>query len=286
MNDNLNGLPIEFLLENPVVQKLDQAMNAVADIQRGLYAFVTSDDSEKLKWQKIGTAFQLFLIDTLASGKTVKDLSEDDWRNIAEKNYHNAILEDEQTYSEFVFEAYANYIAISADTLSGRASEESIESIKSITESIRHNSELLRNGTLSESDYVEACLWLSLEAMIKLLSSSLTVFIGPEYTHLVEALTQLGFEYGRHVLYAKEQAILEQYLENQHILDEQLQKKYEEYLAEVQEQADEFQKLIDNAFSANIQDTLLQSAELARAAGVKEDELLLTVEDVDDYFMI
>ena len=46
-----------------------------------------------------------------------------------------------------------------------------------------------------------------------------------------------------------------------------------------------FQELIDAAFTSNIHDALVNSAALARAAGVKEEEILETTEDIDDFFM-
>ena len=121
--------------------------------------------------------------------------------------------------------------------------------------------------------------------MIKLLSSSLTTLIGKEYSQLAQAVSQLAFEYGRYVLYAKEQAILSAYIENQYVLDNQLQKQYDAFCADVREQAEQFKKLVDDAFSPDIHNALIQSAALARAAGVKEEELLTSIEDVDAFFM-
>ena len=43
--------------------------------------------------------------------------------------------------------------------------------------------------------------------------------------------------------------------------------------------------MIDQAFSSNIRESLMQSAELARAAGVKEEEILTSVEDIDAFFL-
>ena len=162
--------------------------------------------------------------------------------------------------------------------------EEKTAEVRAIAEEIRTNTELLHSGELSEVNYVEKCLWSSLEAMIKCMSLSLTPLIGPEFTQLVQASSQLAFEYGRYVLYAREQALLQGYIENQYRLDEQLQKEFEVYLEEVRKNAERFQTLIQNAFSCNLHEALVQSAELARAAGVKEEELLTTIEDVDDYF--
>ena len=159
-----------------------------------------------------------------------------------------------------------------------------MDEVRALADEIRKNTEGLHSGELSETDYVEKCLWTSLEAMIKCLSMSLTSLIGPEFAQLAQATSQLAFEYGRYVLYAREQAILQAYIENQYVLDEQLQKEYEAYLEEVEKHAERFGSLVENAFSLDLHEALIESAEMARAAGVKEEELLTSIEDIDDYF--
>lgn len=283
--DDYQNPAIEALLASPAGEKLKQIMNTICSVQRNLFAFANSEDSAQLNLLKIGTVFQIFLVDTLASGKSSKELTKDDWLDIAKKVSQYAILEEDQRYSAFVFTLYANYIDISAESIRGIAPKESIDSIKALASAIRDNGEKLQSNQISESAYVESCLWLSLEAMIKLLSSSLTPIIGVEYTQLAQAVSQLAFEYGRYVLYAKEQAILEAYIQNQHVLDEQLQAQYESFLAEIQENASRFQSLLDNAFSPDLPNLLMRSAELARAAGVPEGEILKSTDDVDAFFM-
>ena len=121
--------------------------------------------------------------------------------------------------------------------------------------------------------------------MIKLLACSLTPKIGPEFAYLTQAVAQLAFEYGRLVLLTREQKLLELYIKNQCILDEKLQTEYEEYLKEVKRYSERFRGLIEKAFTPGIRDSLMQSAELAKASGVKEEELLTSIEDVDDFFL-
>ena len=285
MDETLQSLLIEELAASPVGEKLNQVMGVVESVQKHMAALHEKQGEEELTLLKIGTVFQIFLVDTLASGKQINQLTEEDWKEIASKVSKYAILEDEQCYSEFVFSLYADYIDLSAAVVSKRASEKSVSAIKEISEALRDNAAQLREGTLSETLYVEACLWLSLEAMIKLLCASLTVVVGEEYAQLAEAVSQMAFEYGRYVLYAREQRILTEYLQNQRALDERLQKEYDTFLAELQEQADHFRALIDDAFSPDIQNALRNSADLARAAGVKEEEILNTTEDVDSFFM-
>lgn len=283
--DIIRDIAIDELMQSPAGEWLEKAVEKVSDVQRAVLALSEKDEDDKLTLLKIGTVFQIFLVDTLASGKRVKDLKEDDWKSIADKVAQYAVLSDEQSYTEFVFNLYADYIDLSAKSLqAGKVPKEKVNEVRALAREIRKNTERLHRGELSEADYVENCLWTSLEAMIKCLSMSLTSLIGPEFAELAQATSQLAFEYGRYVLYAREQAILQAYIENQYVLDEQLQKEYEAYLEEVEKHAERFGSLVENAFSLDLYEALIESAEMARAAGVKEEELLTSIEDIDDYF--
>ena len=278
-------IAIDELRNSPAGIKISQAMETVAAVQRNLCALAESEDSTQLNLLKIGTVFQIFLVDKLASGADPKKMKPEEWGSIARKVSQYAVLEEGQSYSDFVFSLYADYIDLSAKGLSKFISEETLASIMSISSDIRSRTELLREEAISESAYVDDGLWLSLEAMVKLLSSSLTMLIGAEYSQLAQAVSQLAFEYGRYVLYAKEQAILTAYIKNQYVLDEQLRQQYDAFRAELAEQAERFNQLIEQAFSSNIRESLMQSAELARAAGVREEDILTSVEDIDAFFM-
>lgn len=283
--DRLRDIALDEFLSTPVGQKLRKAMDTFANVQRNLCALANSEDGDRLNLLKIGTVFQIFLIDILASGKKANDFTKEDWENIAQKVSKYAILEDGQLYSEFVFTMYADYILLSANNLPEGISDERRSAIIDLSDSIRVNTEDLHSGRMSEVTYIEGCLWLSLEAMIKLIAVSLTVIIGPEFSQLVEATSQLAFEYGRYILFSKEQVLLAEYLQNQRVLDDNLRKKYDNFLAELQEYANQFQNLIDHAFSPELRASLTQSVELARAAGVDEKDLLKNVEEIDDFFL-
>lgn len=282
--DIIQEIAIDELLNSQAGEKIRQSMDIIAAVQRNLYALVANENLAQLDLLKIGSVFQIFLIDTLASKKDAGKIESDEWQAIAENVSKYAVFEDGQSYSEFVFCLYADYIDLSVKCISSFISEETAASIQSISDEVRRKTKQLQNTEITETVYVEDCLWLSLEAMIKLLSSSLTILIGKEYSQLAQAVSQLAFEYGRYVLYSKEQAILAAYIENQHVLDEQLQSQYDSFCADLQQQAAQFRELINDAFSPDIHNALMQSAALARAAGVKEEELLSTIEEVDAFF--
>ena len=282
-NHNIDLLPYQELIKRCV---RGGNTEAVSTAQRSLYALAESDDSEKLNLLKIGTVFQIFLINTLASGKKAEDLTKEDWADIAGKVTKYAVLEDGQSYSEFVFGLYADYIDLSEKALLARGVDgENAAAVKALADEIRRDGDLLHQGEITEVQYIEENLWLALEAMIKSLSLSLTPKIGPEFTTLVQSITQLGFEYGRYRMYAREQAILQEYLDRQGVLDEELKAEYEAYLADINRNAERFQGLIRSAFDPGLRESLKESVELARAYGVKDEEILKSEDEIDDFFL-
>ena len=287
--EELKTAAINKLLNTSQGKKLADAMRRFEFCEKNLFALLNSDDEEKLTLLKIGTVFQIFLVDKLATGKSPSDLTEDDWKDIAAKVSKYAILEEGQTYSEFAFNMYADYIDTSVSVLEGHVRKERLGEIKGISKKIRALSKQMQKSTITEPAYVEECLWLSLEGMMKLISSFLgskiELLMGDGYPQLTEAVSQLAFEYGRYVLYASEDAMLDEFLQQQYELDVQLDAKYASYMEEINQQRERFQSLIDNAFDPNLRDSLMQSAALARAAGVKEEEILRTTSDIDDFFM-
>ena len=56
------------------------------------------------------------------------------------------------------------------------------------------------------------------------------------------------------------------------------------YRGEVK-QSEQFNSLIENAFSPNFGDAFLKSVTLANVAGVKQDEILSSRDDIDCFFL-
>lgn len=283
--DELMENGIDQLISSPIRENLDQIMEKFRAVQEKMYKTAVGSGHKGLEALMCGSVIQVFLIDAMAAGKRANDFTDEDWSGIAQKLTQYVTLEDGQRNSELIFSVYANFIDVSAENLLSAIGEERCNEIKQLAVSIRYNGKQLHGGVVTETEYIEGCLWLSLEAMIKLTASYLTPLIGSEFSYLAQAAGRLAFEYGRFVLFSSEQAILEEYLAKQRILDDELQRRYDDYMREVDENARRFQGLIDNAFSPDLHNALIQSAELAQAAGVKEEELLVSIDDVDAFFM-
>ena len=55
--------------------------------------------------------------------------------------------------------------------------------------------------------------------------------------------------------------------------------------AEQLTQADQFDKLLENAFHADFRSSLTETAELGLAVGVAKGDLLTTTEEIDEFFL-
>ena len=292
---------IDYLASSPVGEKLQKAMSAFGKVQENLNALIEKKDESGLTLIKCGTILTFSVLKKLGSGTHIKDFTDSDWKEIANNVSQYAILMDGQKYSESVFLLYAQYIDYSAGSIEDKASDKLVSSIRALAQELRDKTDALENNSISEVAYTEDCLWICLDAMMKLLASSVRIIRLPDKDsdgteleivgeaslseELSVAITSFGFEYGRYLLYKKEQAIITSYIENQHKLDEDLEQKYADFTAELQERSEQFRSLIDNAFAPDFRDAFLKSIAFAQAAGVNDDEILLSVEDIDDFFL-
>ena len=282
--EKIGNLSIDMLMSPEMNAEIDHAVSIIQKSQEALYSLV-NDDNTKLAGIKAGTVLIVSIINKVSGGKEVKEFTEDDWKEISGTVIENTVLMDEMKYSKMVFLTYADYIDASAVSISRFASEDKVEAIKTLSSEIRAKSEALDRGEIAETAFIEDCMWIALEAMVKLLASTLALCSGKNFGKLPHAVSVFAFEYGRMTLYKQENEILTEYIENQRMLSDELEEKYEQYLESVEKQTKFFNELVEDAFSTDCRTRLRKSAELAKAAGVGESEILKTKEEIDAFFM-
>ena len=210
---DIKDITIEYFLKTKSGEKLKQAMETFESFQKMLMTLSNSTERKKLLLLRAGTVLVLSLFAKFCQNHSIKDLTEEDWADIMKNVSKYGIVMDGAHYSEMVFRLYADYIDVSVLCIAKLASKEKIKAIKKLAKEIRDNSDKFSCEKITEPEYVEKCLWLCLEAMIKLMSATLYSSIekvsGEEYQRLVEAVTSFGFEYARLALYKKENSILE-----------------------------------------------------------------------------
>ena len=287
--DLANGLTLDFLENTPTGSMLQSAISTYSKVQTLLLRLSSAEDEGSLTALKIGTVLTEAFLEKFLQGKAPQDLTRADLAEIADRVTDFAVLMDGRDYSIFVFEQYARYIEFSAKLLAARSdarSTDQIGSIFAVSQEIRNNSRKLHDGEISEPEYIEDCLWLSLEAILKCFSAYVSCTTGtPEFGMLAQSISMLAFEYGRLMACKKEQAVLDASLKSQQQLDEDLSEKFEAFKNRFEAEEAQFNELIANAFAPDFRDLLRSSAALASAAGVKEEDVLRTASDIDRFFM-
>ncbi len=287
--DLANGLTLDFLENTPAGSMLQSAISTYSKVQTLLLRLSSAEDEGSLTALKIGTVLTEAFLEKFLQGKAPQDLTRADLAEIADRVTDFAVLMDGRDYSIFVFEQYARYIEFSANLLAARSnarSNDHIGSILAVSQEIRNNSRKLHDGEISEPEYIEDCLWLSLEAILKCFSAYVSCTTGtPEFGMLAQSISMLAFEYGRLMACKKEQAVLDTSLKSQKQLDEDLSEEFEAFKNRLEAEEAQFNELIANAFAPEFRDSLRSSAALASAAGVKEEDVLRTANDIDRFFM-
>lgn len=286
LNNCLKELALEQLMQTSVGAKIQQAIEIIQSIQNHYYAVTEKKDELDMLGIKAATVMTFAVLRKIADGKNPSGFDADDWKDIAVSASEYAILPDDKKYTVFIFDLYERYIRFSAEMIKDTVSTEIVNSVDALANELHYKAEQLHNGEISEVKYTEDCLWISLEAMIKLLASTASLTQDKRVAEFSQALASFAFEYGRLMLYSREQEIINQFIESQHQMDDELERKYADFLEELNKQSEQFYSLIENAFDPNFREAFLQSVLLAKAAGVNQEEILSNSEDVDCFFLV
>ncbi len=281
----LTNMTIDQLMNSPVGNKIEYAMRIFEKVQMNVYALLEKEGEEGTTTVKAVTVMTFSLLNKIVAGKNPLELTTEDWKDIANDVSEYAVLPSGEEYTKFIFSKYEEYIRFSAGKISLYASEKTVAAIRGLADELTEKRVAFEETKINEVTYIEDCLWICLEAMIKLIASTASKVAPEEYADFAQALAAYAFEYGRYVLYSREQAIIAELVESQHKLDEVLQLKYEHFIEDLQQQTKRFYVLIDNAFAPDFRESFLNSIKLAKAAGVAEEEILTTTEDVDVFFL-
>ena len=281
----LKNMAIDQLMNSPAGDKLEYAMRIFEKVQTNVYALLEKEGEEGVTTVKAVTVMTFSLLKKVAAGKNPLELTTEDWKDIANDVSELAVLQEDEDYTKFIFGKYEEYIRFSADKISLYAPEKTVAAIKGLADELAEKRVAFEETQINEVTYIEDCLWICLEAMIKLIASTASKVAPEEYADFAQALAAYAFEYGRYVLYSREQAIIAEFVESQHKLDEELQLKYDSFIEELQQQTEQFYALIDNAFEPDFRESFLSSIKLARTVGVAEEEILTTTEGIDAFFL-
>ena len=281
----IKDIAINTLVQSSVGDKLYQA-EKIADQFYAHYATIMENQDEVgLKGIKVVTILTFSILGKIGSGKKPSQFDRNDWKDIANNVADNGILSSDQSYSVYIFSLYEKYIRYSIGMIKTLVLPETVNVVNVLADELQDKAKDLKLGRITEVKYREDCLWISLEAMIKLLASTAMLTRNKNKGEYAQAVASFAFEYGRLMLYSRELEIVEGFIASQQEMDEMLRVRYDAYLESLQKESSEFYTLLDNAFSPDYRSAFLQSILLAKVIGVKEEEILTTNENIDDFFL-
>lgn len=260
--------------------------NALNSIEKYLPAAENILDQDKTNLSiKSAMIFLISLWSKLKHGCSVADLTKDDWNSIMVAAAENTAMIDPKDYSMMVFDLYRKSIAFAIDPMRENASETAINRLEEIVSLMEENSEALETGSMPETKFIEENLWLSLEAVFLVMTDRMSHTLLPEERReLAESVGTLIFQKIRYSHYEEELSVIDECINHQAELDQRLKERINAYIDSLNDELDEFDELVEKAFdTSNFQAALRGSIGLAESVGAKG--ILLTKEDIDDYFM-
>ena len=276
--DQLNSNTLIGLLREQSVA-FDRALDTLEQVFM-VAEKVGSADKEEIGL-KAATVFAMALYSKIGKGGSAKDLTEQEWKEIAEFTKDYAVIKDPKEFSLLVFKYYRDAIQFAIEPMRVNAAEETISRLEEIVAAMDDYSEQTRNEEMPETRYIEESLWLSLEAIFLVLSDR--IGFGKGKQELVNAAGALVFQQIRYRVYSEELVVVEHCLAEQAVIDAALKEQVDAYVAHLYQELDEFDALIDEAFSADFQTAFHGSVKLAQAMG--EENVLKSVGEVDDFFL-
>lgn len=283
------------LKNTSVYNDFQKAMNQLKRSWNDLYQLAEADsaDEEQLKIQ-CGNVLVLAFLQKICSGRKPQTFNQEDWKDIANQVLTFGFENKGGNYSAYIFNLYAQFIDASlemyrknnkANLIRGNISSEQEKSIHKLSDDLRTMIKQFENGEISESDFVENSMWTALEAMMKLWAAQVQIPAGKELNDFKDAILAYFYAAARLKLYREEQHLLEDFYAHRQQVDAELQLKYEEYQKHLREETRQFMQCVEHAFDSDFRERLRGSVLLAETAGVRREQILHNVEEVDDFFL-
>jgi hypothetical protein len=223
-----------------------------------------------------GTAFVLAVAAKRREGKRLKEFSGQDWIDIAGETGFSFVKGGVRGLSIYTL---TNFTATSAAVAS---------SIVTVAFGIADQANKLRCGEIDQLEFIENSELVALEAAVSALSS----FVGQALIPVPVLGAVIGNTVGTIMYKAaasslskREAELIERYLSEQRVLDDQLAGEYQELIEKLDRGMSDYLGLLERAFSPDVQAALIGSAELALRLDVPAGEILDSDEKVHAYFL-
>lgn len=223
-----------------------------------------------------GMSFAMAIAEKLREGKNLRELTSEDWADIAKASGSGAVKGGIRGASIY---ALTNYTATPGAVAS---------SLCTASFGVAEQAHKFRNKEIDEVELIRASEIVCLDAAVSALSSALGQAIIPVPVLGAVIGNTVGtviYQAAKDNLSDYEQRVLSEYEEQQKRLDEELGAEHEKLLEQIRTGMAEYISLLETAFHPDPVLALEGSIALAEALGVPQSEILDTQEKMDSYFL-
>lgn len=209
-------------------------------------------------------------------GTKLREFTNDDWLDIAGDTSFSFVKGGVRGASIY---SLTNFSATSASVAS---------SIVTASFGVADQANKLRRGEIDELEFLENAELVAMESAAGALSAFLgqTLIPVPILGAVIgNAVGTVMYQTTASSLSRREAALIERYLDEQRMLDEQLAAEHQEIVEKLRASMSEYLGILERAFSPDPKVALLGSVDLARKLGVTSEEILDSDEKVSAYFL-
>ena len=222
------------------------------------------------------TAGVLAIVRKRKSGKKLQDFEAEDWVDIAGEAGKGIVKGGVRGTSVYLL---TNYTATPAMVASA---------ITTAAFGVAEQAHLLREGGITEQQFIENAEMLCLDASVSALASFAgQVFIPVPIIGAVigNAVGTMLYQISKDSLSVKENTLIKNYLQELAEYDNALVADYQQYIERLNKCYAEYMELLAGVFDPDIDKAFKGSIELAKHMGVPDEEILNTYDKIVSYFM-
>lgn len=212
----------------------------------------------------------------MKSGKSIKDFTTDDWAEICKKSGLGTVKGGVRGISIY---ALTNYTATPAAVANA---------LVTASFGIAQQAYLLKEGKINQEDFLRNSEELCIDVSISALPSFIGQVIIPVPVVgavIGNTIGNLIYQTGKDNLKRQDKLLIKRYIQEIKNLSQSLDNQYKQYVEQINVAMKEYFLILEDAFAVDCIQALDGAIQLARYIGVSEDEVLKTIEDIDEYIL-
>lgn len=269
-------------INSTIKNEREQLKEQNESIKQDIYQKSKVSINEGLKVAGVSAAIEggVALVSSISkkckTGNRISDFDSNDWNEILKDTGYNAMKGGVRGVSIY---ALTNFTATPAAVAN---------SICTASFGIAEQAFLLRNNQITQYEFMINVEQVCLESSVSALSSFMGQAIIPIPVLgaiIGNTVGTLAYQIAKDNLTKKEIEIIRQYLNDIRNFENELEKLNVEFLNKLESSIAKYYDLLDIAFLPNCIEGIKGSVNIALYLGVPSSELLMTIEDIDNYFM-